>query len=188
MFGPRVGFVKFHATVHKPPLAAPLPGIVFMRGGSVGVLVVLQCEGERHVLLTSQARVPIASSAFLEIPAGMLDGDGNFAGVAAKEMEEETGIVIRTGNLIDLTERAYGDSFPGVYPSCGGSDEFIRLFLYKEKVERARLEELRGRLGGLVDHGEAITLQVVRLEDVWRVTSDCKTLSALILYEKLRLE
>lgn len=39
-----------------------------------------------------------------------LDGSGNFSGVAAKEMEEETGIMIGEDDLIDLTELAYGQA------------------------------------------------------------------------------
>jgi hypothetical protein len=81
-FGPRVGFIKFTADAefhgHR------VPGIVFMRGGAVAILVVLRCEGERWVLCCRQPRVPAGKAAFLEIPAGMLDGSGKFAGVAAK--------------------------------------------------------------------------------------------------------
>lgn len=69
-----------------------VPGIVFLRGGAVGVLVILDCEGEEYTILTKQARVPIGDSQLPEIPAGMLDGSGNFKGVAASELEEEVGL------------------------------------------------------------------------------------------------
>ncbi len=72
-----------------------VPGIVFMRGGAVSILPILQCDGQRHVLLCRQPRLPVGLAQFPEIPAGMLDGSGKFSGVAAKELEEETGIVIR---------------------------------------------------------------------------------------------
>ena len=72
-----------------------VPGIVFMRGGAVAILVVLFDEtGTRRVLICKQPRVPCGQSAFPEIPAGMLDGEGKFSGVAAKELQEETGLVI----------------------------------------------------------------------------------------------
>jgi hypothetical protein len=74
----RVGFIKFVAdnTVD----GHPAPGIVFMRGGAVAVLVVIECEGEEFALLVRQPRLPIASGGFDEIPAGMLDGSGHFSG------------------------------------------------------------------------------------------------------------
>lgn len=106
MFGPRVGFMKFVATANFH--GKRVPGIVFMRGGAVAVLVILVCKGQRWALCTRQPRVPAGMSAFLEIPAGMLDGSGNFSGVAAKELEEETGIKITDDKLIDMTELVYG--------------------------------------------------------------------------------
>lgn len=83
-FGPRVGFLKFKADVDFHGVR--VPGIVFLRGGAVAVLVIVRCEGERFVVCCRQPRVPCGQSAFLEIPAGMLDGSGKFAGVAAKEV------------------------------------------------------------------------------------------------------
>jgi ADP-sugar diphosphatase len=47
-------------------------------------------KGDR-VVFTLQPRVPVPSMRMPELPAGMLDGSGNFSGTAAKEIEEETG-------------------------------------------------------------------------------------------------
>lgn len=38
---------------------------------------------------------------------------------------------------------------------------------------------------GVLDDGEVITLDIVPLADLWRLTPDGKTLAALYLYEKL---
>eukprot|EP00766_Chilomastix_caulleryi_P001036 gnl/Chilomastix_caulleri/2016.p2 GENE.gnl/Chilomastix_caulleri/2016~~gnl/Chilomastix_caulleri/2016.p2 ORF type:complete len:108 (+),score=23.56 gnl/Chilomastix_caulleri/2016:238-561(+) len=89
-----------------------VPGIIFMRGGSVAILPIITVEGDegensQFVLLTEQPRVGSCSSKFLEIPAGMLDGDGHFVGVAAKELEEETSIKISEEFLIDMTKEIY---------------------------------------------------------------------------------
>ena len=105
--------------------------------------------------MTLQPRIPVASLAFPEIPAGMLDGSGNFSGTAAREIYEETGALgippdyqkggrkredeyvrgkgsmnevnmlclglsIEEHELVDLTEKAYGNQWQGVYPSAGG--------------------------------------------------------------------
>jgi 8-oxo-dGTP pyrophosphatase MutT (NUDIX family) len=48
-------------------------------------------QDEKHVLLTIQPRIPAASLAFPELPAGMVDDGGNFAGAAAREIKEELG-------------------------------------------------------------------------------------------------
>jgi len=105
MFGKRPGFIKFRADVTKG--GNRVPAIVFCRGGAVGILVVLYCSSNRYVLLTEQPRAPVGCSTFLEIPAGMLDGDGHFAGVAAAELREEAGLVISGEDLRDLTSEAF---------------------------------------------------------------------------------
>ena len=82
MFGSRIGFIKFKANamlnIGGDEGQIAVPGIVFMRGGAVAVLVILECEGKEYTILTYQARVPVACSAVPEIPAGMLDAKGNF--------------------------------------------------------------------------------------------------------------
>ncbi|KAF9164123.1 hypothetical protein DFQ26_001813 [Actinomortierella ambigua] len=62
------------------------------------------------------------------VPAGMLDGSGDFAGKCAEEIEEECGITMDHESLVDMTQLAYGDKWDGMYPSVGGCDEFLRLF------------------------------------------------------------
>lgn len=178
MFGSRVGFLKFKADVVDQNDRF-LPGIVFMRGGAVGILPVLVSNGERYAVLTVQPRFPTGQFAFVEIPAGMLDGSGNFSGVAAKELEEELKIKVSTDELIDLTEFA---GYPGgYYPSCGGSDETIRLFSFTRTVSAEELADINGRLTGLLDEGEQITLKVVPLDEVWKVP-DGKAITAYALF------
>jgi ADP-sugar diphosphatase len=76
-----------------------LPGAVFLRGPSVAMMVTLQpddlpedSQDEKHVLLTVQPRIAAGTLALTELPAGMVDDGGNFAGAAAKEIKEELGI------------------------------------------------------------------------------------------------
>lgn len=151
----------------------------------MAILLVLECGGQQYTLLTKQPRVPIGDVAFPEIPAGMLDGDGNFSGAAAKELREETGLAIPSSELVDLTGLAYGDAYKGMYPSCGGCDEFLRLFLHRKEMTEEELTALQGKLTGLREEGELITLQVLPLDDLWQATPDAKALSALLLYSKL---
>ena len=148
--------------------------------------------------MTLQPRIPAGSLSMPELPAGMLDDSGTFSGGAAKEIEEETGLSIPESDLIDLTalalsssgEKENGEKLQkGVYPSPGGSDEFIPLFLWQKRVPREQLKEWEGKLTGLREHGEKITLMLCPLEQVWRVgCRDGKALAGWALYEGLRKE
>lgn len=128
----------------------------------------------------------------------MLDDSGTFAGGAAKEIQEETGLRVEQGDLVDMTalalqaaqEPGYGERLQrAVYPSPGGSDEFIPLFLCQKSMPLKEIEELQGKLTGLRDHGEKITLKVVPLADLWKEgIRDGKTLAAWALYQGLKQE
>ncbi|OQD80186.1 hypothetical protein PENANT_c038G06904 [Penicillium antarcticum] len=162
--GNRLGFVKLKADVSNGQ-GETLPGSVFLRGGSVGMLLILQpndlpkdSEKDKKAVLTIQPRIPVGSLSFPEIPAGMLDDSGTFAGAAAKEIQEETGLLVEQNELIDMTALAlqvgqepdYGERLQrAVYPSAGGSDEFIPLFLCQKRMPRSEIEALQGKLSGL---------------------------------------
>jgi ADP-sugar diphosphatase len=193
----RVGFVKLKAEIMNdcsPP--EDLPGIAFLRGGSVAMLMILRpsdSNTERWVIMTEQPRIPAGSLTFMEIPAGMLDNNRTFAGVAAKEIKEETGLVIHEDELKNLTELALGgiggkESLQdAMYPSPGGSDEFIHIFLWEKVLDRQEIEDLRGKLTGLRTQGEKITVRILDYEQLWRVGArDAKTLAAWSLYEALK--
>lgn len=246
-------FLKLKATVCNDE-GESLPGSVFMRGGSVAMLIIVTPERdgakpstnsstskststntstwmadasqEEYVILTVQPRVPAGSLGFIELPAGMIDDSGSFAGAAAKEIREETGLDISDDQLVDMTRLAVrahraGSAAAGrdseqeqhqdpqdhaqdedaqsaddephlqeaVYPSPGGSDEFIPVFLARKTLPRQEIEALKGKLTGLREDGEKITLKIVRLRDVWKVAArDAKTLAALTLYHGLKGE
>lgn len=184
-----------------------LPSAAFLRGPSVAMLVILVPDdvdtvpdssmSERYVVLTVQPRVPAGSLALVELPAGMVDG-GTFVGSAAKEIKEELGLEIKEGELVCLSEmaRPRSDDEDGreqlplaMYPSPGGCDEHVTIFMHERKVPRAQLKEWTGKLTGLRDHGEKITLKLVPMKDLWREGSrDGKCLAALALWEGLRRE
>lgn len=191
--GNRLGFIKLKADIRTDD-GEKLPGSVFLRGGSVAMLLVLKADDsdDEFTILTVQPRVPAGSLSFVEIPAGMIDDSGTFSGAAAKEIEEETGLKIEENELVDMTELALekDDALQSaVYPSAGGSDEFIPIFLARKTMSRKEIDDLQGKLTGLRDHGEKITLKIVKLKDVWREAGrDVKALSAFCLYENLKRE
>ncbi len=180
MFGPKVGFIKFKADVVDSS-GKFLPGIVFMRGGSVCILAVLICKGAKYAVMTVQPRIATGDFDFLESPAGMLDGSGNFAGVAAKEIEEELAIKISADALTDLT--ALAGCTDGIYLSPGGSDESMRFFSFTQEVTEEQMADINGRCTGLIEEGEQITLKIVPLDSLLTV-GDAKTIVAYALYQK----
>ena len=182
-----MGFVKFKGDITDEQ-GRVIPSIVFMRGASVGMLIVITCEEDKrqYTVLTVQPRVPTGKYALEELPAGMLDASGSFVGAAAKELQEETGIIVNEKGLIDLTEKAFkGTAYNHVYPSAGGCDEILRLFLHQTTMSRARLIELEGKCTGVLEEGENIKLKVISLHELWREAPDVKALSALCIHENL---
>lgn len=130
--------------------------------------------------------------------------DGSFSGAAAKEIREETGFIIRAEDLIDMTALAADDQvFPeaktiartnetlpkAVFPSPGGSDEYLPIFVCQKEVLSEELREMQGRMFGLRDKGERIRVEIVNLDDLWRVACrDAKALVALSLYKGLKAD
>ncbi|KIX99637.1 uncharacterized protein Z520_04271 [Fonsecaea multimorphosa CBS 102226] len=196
----RIGFIKMETVVQNKNDGKPLPGIVFLRGGSVAILMILRPEGddydndERYVIMTQQPRIPAGSLTFFEIPAGMIDDAGTFAGAAANELWEETGLTVPMHELRNLTKIALKDAKgsedhlqKAMYPSPGGCDEYIALFLWERTMPRIEINELRDKLSGT--DREKITVKLVKYEELWREGArDAKTLAAWALYEGLTRE
>ncbi|RID45563.1 hypothetical protein BRARA_I02286 [Brassica rapa] len=138
MFGERIGFLKFKADILDKESGHKVPGIVFARGPAVAVLILLESDDdETYAVLTEQVRVP-TGKVVLELPAGMLDDDeGDFVGTAVREVEEEIGIKLKKEDMVDLT--AFLDPSTGhrIFPSPGGCDEEMSVFLYRLQVEQA---------------------------------------------------
>lgn len=55
-------------------------------------------------------------------------------------------------------------------------------------MEWKALQALEGKLGGLRDHGENITLAIVELKDAYKAAPDAKLLSALALLYALKAD
>ncbi|KAF0507845.1 nudix family hydrolase [Gigaspora margarita] len=76
-FGSKIGFIKFKVDAKLIENGKSVPGIVFMRGGAVAVLLILRSKDpndqvlKEHVVITYQPRLPVPSLNFPEIPAGI---------------------------------------------------------------------------------------------------------------------
>jgi ADP-sugar diphosphatase len=181
-FGPDVtkalrGFVTVEVAATKG--GKRVPGFALIRGASVAVLVVLVNEEKNeYVVTTTQPRIPGAVASYEEIPAGMLDG-GEFKFVATKELEEELGLTISVDALIPLTT---------TYPSIGGCDEAIAMYVFRGQMPDAKIREFQGKHTGAAGESEDIITKL-RTYDEFKgaclsgVITDMKALTALGLYE-----
>jgi ADP-sugar diphosphatase len=190
----KIGFMTIEALLKKSD--TNLDRVIFLRGGSVAVLMILRpkdSRNERYVILTEQPRIGACSTAFLEIPAGMLDDQsGDVKGKAIQEIEEETGLRVKGEELIDLTAMALGETQtkehlqPALYMSPANLDEYIPLLLWEKDLDRKEIEDLKGKLTGERAKDELITLRVRDYEVLWKEGArDAKTLAAWALYEGL---
>jgi ADP-ribose pyrophosphatase len=140
-----------YEVVHHPGAAAVLP---------------LLANGD--ALLVRQTRHAIRD-ALIEIPAGVLDLDGEDATTAAtRELFEETGYRHRSIEFLG-----------GVYPSAGFSDEFVHLFLAETEGEP------RGEPEGGIELVRRPLDELVRSARAGRVR-DAKTALALLLADARR--
>lgn len=149
--------------------------IVQLRGGTCVMLPILNCGMEQYTILVSQARLAVGEYELKELPAGMIDG-GSFSGAAARELEEELGLTFEESELIDIT------GSDGIYFSPGILDEKARFYLAQKDVTPEELKDLKGKVTGLQEEGEKITLHVVEISDVLCQVSDMKTIAAISLY------
>lgn len=174
--------------VQNPTTNGPMevPGLAFIRGDSGAVLTFLRSRGVDYVVMTEQARVPICDPAFREIPAGMLNeakGMRGFAAAVAAEIREEVGLDLDMEE--DLKPLGYS------FLSPGGSDEGMRLFFTRIQCSADVLTHLEGKLNGVLEENEQITLRILPLKDVRaQIKSgelkDAKLILALSYYDNAR--
>jgi len=153
-------------------LSKNLQGFVFLRGGSVAILTILN---QKYLILTKQFRVPYGNYK-TGLPAGMLDESGDFCGVAAKELEEETGVVI---NIKDL---AYLTSF---YTTPEYSDEEISIFVTHIILKEEEVQNLISKEYG-DGNDEIITLNIATftIEEIMRL-NNMTVFAAAFAYERI---
>ena len=149
MFGPNLGFAYLKSDcVREKATGNPVPGIAFIRGHSVAVLLVVEVvnpipgTATAYVLLTQQPRFPAANGRMVELVAGMQDGHGTCVGAAFGEVQQETSITLDKDALIPLGTTV---------PSGGGCDEEITLYMATVKMTREEIEAKRVGVYGVGD-------------------------------------
>jgi hypothetical protein len=146
---------------------------VLLRGDAVAILVLITNKAQNYILVTEQLRAPTGGIRH-EAIAGMMDDDGVASGVAIKEMEEETGIVVNPNELVEMGS---------YYSSQGIMDEKIRCFFMKRDMDDAQLAELTSKLRGEGDF-EAIRLRLIPATwgEIFK-TQDAKLISSYAMYQ-----
>ncbi|KRX02067.1 NUDIX hydrolase domain protein [Pseudocohnilembus persalinus] len=171
MFGPNVGFINLNVDAKLKEAQKKIPGYVFLRGKAVAVLTIVN---KTKILLVRQFRVPVGQFC-LECPAGMMDEEGHFLGVAAKEIEEETGLKIEEKDLISLGS---------IFPSQGGCDEEIILFALQTELSPEKIEEMQKKTYGEGEHEDiTLILQDFTYENILN-SKDSKLISAAYSYNQ----
>lgn len=174
-FGDRPGLIHIttQVTFHKKPSKR----IVFIRGGSVGVLLLVKSieTSKVYTIYVRQPRNAVGAIDFIEIPAGMLDGaTGTLAssGVAVKELQEEADLTILPEDLVHLLQ---------MIPSAGGCDEWIDLFLVFLSAKDSYIQGLIGKKTGELGSDEQITLGIAEFSEFEMMCLDgrCKDAKAM---------
>lgn len=156
-----------------------VPGYVFLRGPAVAILFLIQDEyGNKFIIETEQARLPIGQAACRESPAGMIDKDNNICGTAISEVKEEIGIEdLNESDLVKLGS---------YWSSQGGIDEQMHCYLLPLKMKSKDIATLQGKNTGIgEDEKEYITVVVSKYDGNFKST-DSKTLAMQTFYKNLQ--
>ncbi len=149
---------------------------VMLRGHFVSVLTLLTSKetGEDYLLLVKQRRVG-NGAIFFEHPAGMMDEEVDPYVVALRELEEETGLVIRREDLHLLNEDLF-------YTSPGLLDEGGYFFWTSLEMFEAEIFAFNDKHHGDESENEFITTEVVKIEDAFDLIRNASGLLNLYMF------
>jgi hypothetical protein len=151
-----------------------VPGILFMRGGAIAILVAIHVGEEKrgYTLLVQQDQVPNSLSAISEIPSGSLASDGKLEGAVFKDIREKLGLAVTKNDLVDVTEATYKEGtvnylrfcngITSMFPSCG-SEKFDSVFVLQQRISKESFEKLKAsvddqKLGAVKLHLEPMQI------------------------------
>ena len=115
----------------------------------------------------------------LELPVAILDDDDEtLIGTDIRELEQSCGLSLKHSDMINLTQRAYEKNCvhnaSGLCPSLGTCSEFIRIMYAKKEITKHQLKKIRKRLSQTREEGASMSLRVMPLADMWKVSADMK--------------
>jgi len=171
----RVRFIKMKATI-TDKAGQPVPGVIFLRGRSIAVLLVLTNETDRKkwVVITEHQRPAVGEYRHKEIPVGM--DDGGPLGTVRDLIENEIGITDEF-HPINMNEAIFGEDKP-IYTSPGATDEGMRFYLVEHKVTTEQFNAIKEKSKS----GSILALKLVPLDSVAEECNDAKSILAVHLY------
>jgi ADP-sugar diphosphatase len=160
------------------PEGDKIPPICFLKGEVVSVLVcfIEKETRQKYLLLVKQRRICDGSHTY-EHPAGMLDSESDAAAVAAREVEEETGIRVGKDQLTRLNEEP-------CYPSTGTSDEAMYFFFVELELTAGQIASYHDQARGVESDHERITTHVVPFAEGHRLINNSNGILLNYLYLK----
>jgi len=177
VIGLKVRFIKMRAYITDKS-GEEVPGVIFLRGKSVSVLVVLRSAHDpkkRFVVVTKHTRAPIGEYSHEEIPVGM--DDGGPLGTVRELVENEIGIDADSFHPINMNKAIFGEDKP-IYTSPGATDEGMRFYLIELTLSQDHLSAIENKSKS----GTILALKLINLDDVTFQCNDAKTILAVHLY------
>lgn len=137
---------------------------VFLRGGTVDILIVLVTPDEcEHIAFVEEKRVAVGRT-ILANPAGMMEGGELPVLSAIREVGEEVGGSISWDAPFSLNEKIFGANIP-MLVSPGGTDEEVFFYVIRTQVTYPQMAALNGAMGGVATEDEVTTVRIVPAED-----------------------
>ena len=138
-----------------------------------------------------KCRVPIGAVSALELPVGKVDEEEErLLGFEIEEIEEAFGLELNMCDLINLSDEAYEHNpirNEGMCPCPGQSGEQVKIMHLRKEISRGHLLMMRSKFSEKREEGALVSLRVIPLADIWKVSADMKVMCALFLLEKANL-
>jgi 8-oxo-dGTP pyrophosphatase MutT (NUDIX family) len=161
---------------NQTPEGRQIGPVVVLRGHFVSVLTwLLDTEtGARYLLTVKQRRI-CSGEWFWEHPSGMVDNTRDPHAVALKEVEEETGLLLRRDQLRELP----GGLF---YSSPGLLDEAAHYFWVELPMTSAQINRLRNHVAGAAGENEETICDVLTVSEAFERLKSAHSLLHLYRY------
>ncbi len=125
-------------------------------------------------------RINVGAVSALELPIASIDNDDDetLIGREVEELKKTCHLNFSQSNMINLTQRAYEKNSvhnaSGLCPSLGTCSEYIRIMYMRKEITKNQLNAIRRRLSKTREEGAAMSLRVIPLADMWKVSADMK--------------
>lgn len=168
-----------------------LSGVCYLRDNYVALLIELFCVDDESswAILVDKPLVPIGSVTALELPVGKVDEEEErLLGFEIQEIEEAFGLELNLLDMTNLSKEAYGHTVihndMGMCPSPGQSGEHVKIMYLKKEISRDHLLMMRAKFSKQREEGALVSLRVIPLHEMWKVSIDMKVMCALFLLQK----